>query len=131
MSRSRSQQLSRAQFDIMSIVWDKGEATIAEVLREINSGRKQKLRRSTIQVQMYRLEEKGWLTHKERDRTFFFRAVRSREEAQADIAVDMTKQVFGGSCADLVKCLFKHRNISSDEISRIRQLLDKEKRAKK
>lgn len=130
MGRSRSPKLSKAQFDIMSVVWSKGEATIAEVLREINSGRKQKLRRSTIQIQMYRLEDKGWLTHKEEGRTFVFRALRSREEAQADIAVDMTKQVFDGSCAELVKCLFKHKKISSDEISRIRRLIDKEKRSK-
>ena len=81
------------------------------------------MRRTTIQVQMSRLEKKGWLTHRSMGRTFYFRALRDRDEARATIARHVTKRVFGGSCADLIKCLFNHEKISPDEIERLRKLL--------
>jgi len=121
-------KLSPAQFAIMTVVWDKGETTVNEVLKEINSRRRKKLYRTTILVQMLRLETKGWLTHRKEGRMFYFQASRSREDVQAEIAAEVIGEVFGGSCAELVKCLFDHGRISREEIGQIRGLLDWVKR---
>ena len=127
MEHPNSASLSAAQFDIMSVVWDQGEVTIAMVLKAINEKRRKKLRRTTIQVQMSRLEKKGWLTHRAQGRTFYYRASRDREEVLAMIAGDVTNRIFGGSCADLVKCLFDQKKISVEEIQRLRKVLDQVK----
>lgn len=127
MNKVNSPPLSNAQFDIMSLVWEEGEITIAQVLHAINARRRKKLRRTTIQVQMARLEKKGWLTHKKIGRTYLYRALREREQALAAIAGDVTSRVFKGSCADLVKCLFDHKKISPEEIKRLRKVLDQAK----
>jgi predicted transcriptional regulator len=127
MKNANSTLLSAAQFDIMSVVWDRGEVTINQVLKAINEKRRKKLRRTTIQVQMSRLEKKGWLTHRTVGRTFCYRASRDREEALGMIAGDVTNRIFGGSCAELVKCLFDQNKISGDEIQRLRKVLDQVK----
>jgi predicted transcriptional regulator len=127
MKDANSAPLSVAQFEIMSVVWQRGEATISQVCAAINDKRKKKLRRTTIQVQMSRLEKKGWLHHKTAGRTFVYQAIRSREEALAMIAGDVTNRIFGGSCAELVKCLFNQKKISLHEIQRIRKVLDQAK----
>ncbi len=127
MGKKLPPPLSDAQFEIMSVIWNKGEATINEVLEEVNAARQDSLRRTTIQVQMSRLEKKGWLTHRSAGRTFYFRPLRDREEARAAIAGRVTRRIFGGSCADLVKCLFSHEKISRREIERLRELLENAK----
>ena len=124
MQNNHTDRLSDAQLEIMEVVWDRGEASIAEVLASVNGRRKKKLRRTTIQVQMNRLEKKGWLTHRVEGRTYRYEALRPREEALAAIADDVTHRVFGGSCADLVKCLHDHKKINASEIRRLRKLLD-------
>jgi len=62
MSSRRSRNLSPANLEIMKVVWEKSEVTVNEVFEVINSRRRHKLRCTTIQVQMKRLEGYGWLT---------------------------------------------------------------------
>jgi len=123
MKNTPSEQLSAAQYEIMEVIWAQGEATVNQVLEAINKTRKKKLRRTTIQVQMTRLEKKGWLSHKAESRTYNYYAMLERDHAQAFIANDVTNRIFGGSCADLIKCLFNNKKVSSSEIKHIKKIL--------
>ena len=42
----------------MNIIWDRGEATVAEVWKTLSGRRKRA--RNTVQTTIARLEEKGW-----------------------------------------------------------------------
>ena len=59
MSRSTQPPLSEAQLEIMNVVWDRGEATVAEVWKALAARRK--VARNTVQTMIARLEERGWL----------------------------------------------------------------------
>ena len=120
-------KLTDPEFEIMKIVWDRGKATINEVLDAVNSLNNRNLKRTTIQVQMKRLEEKGWLTHHEEGRNFIYQSTRDREEVSREITSDIKKRIFDGSYASLVKALFHGADISSEEIERIRKILDEHK----
>ena len=74
MAKKRDRKLSPANLEIMKVVWEKGEVTINEVVAVINARRKNKIRRTTVQVQMNRLEDYGWLKHTERGRTYVYTA---------------------------------------------------------
>ena len=52
--------LSEAQLEIMNLVWDQGEVTVADVWKAL--AKRRKLARNTMQTMIVRLEEKGWLT---------------------------------------------------------------------
>ena len=117
-------KLTDPEFEIMKIVWDRGNVTINEVLETVNSKNNRDLRRTTIQVQMKRLEEKGWLTHREEGRNFLYQATRGREEVSREITSDLKKRIFDGSYANMVKALFQGSDVNSDEIKRIRKILD-------
>jgi predicted transcriptional regulator len=43
----------------MNAVWNSGELTVTEIMNQVNKNNKRNLTRSTIQVQVGRLEEKG------------------------------------------------------------------------
>ena len=73
MAKTDSSPLTDAQREIMEIVWERGEATVSEV-RDALAQRRQ-LARNTVQTMIVRLEEKGWLKHREQGRTFVYSAL--------------------------------------------------------
>ena len=117
-------KLSDANFEIMETVWKKGESTVLDVMHELNSRRKSKLKRASVQVMLTRLEKYGWVTHREEGRTFYYRALREKNSALRDILKDLKDRVFRGSDRELVKCLFEESEVSSAELDRIASLLE-------
>lgn len=122
-TKKQSRKLSPANLEIMKAVWEKGEVTINDVVEAINAKRKNKIRRTTVQVQMNRLEEYGWLRHTEEGRTFVYSAVVEKQKTRRDILEDIKNRVFGGSRAELVKCLIEDADVSPEEIKELRALL--------
>ena len=118
-------KLSPSEFEVMEALWaSEVELTITGVLQAVNAARDAPLKRATVQVHLRRLEDKGWLTHREDDRRFYYRPTASRDAASADLARDLTERVFDGSCSQLVRCLFEQDEISEAEIERLRALID-------
>ncbi|MCP4711249.1 MAG: BlaI/MecI/CopY family transcriptional regulator [Planctomycetes bacterium] len=117
-------RLTPAEFEIMDVIWDGGEATVTGVMNQINGAGERTFSRSTIQVQMQRLAEKGWLEQKGEGKTFFYTATVERSEASASIAEDVKKRVFGDSCAELVRTLLDNSSISSSDIAALKELIN-------
>ena len=121
--KKRNRKLSPANLEIMKVVWDKVDVTINDVSDAINAKRKNKIRRTTVQVQMSRLEDYGWLKHTEKGRTYVYSAVVEKHKTRREILEDIKNRVFGGSRAELVKCLIEDSDVSSEEIKELRALL--------
>jgi predicted transcriptional regulator len=124
MNKNKAANLSPANFEIMKIVWEKGEVTINDVVDAINAKREDELRRTTIQVQMNRLEDYGWLKHRKEGRTFYYTAVKEKQKTRRDIVMDIKERVFSGSHTELVKCLVDGSDLKPKDIKELRQLLD-------
>ena len=117
-------KLAAAEFEIMSAVWKSGESTVTEIMNTVNADTGKTLARSTIQMQIFRLEEKGWLQRREDGNKFYFSSTASKKQASAMIADNVRKTFFGGSCTELVKALFSGREeISEEELADLRQII--------
>jgi predicted transcriptional regulator len=125
MAKIKPRKLSPANLEIMKIIWEKGVVTVNDVVEAINAKRKNKLRRTTIQVQMGRLEEYGWLNHRKEGRTYFYSPVTEKQKTRQDIINDIKNRVFGGSRAELVKCLLEDEKVTTEEINELKTLLKK------
>jgi BlaI family penicillinase repressor len=121
--------LSEAQLEIMNLVWDRGEATVAEVWKALSARRK--LARNTVQTMMVRLEEKGWLTSQTDEHAFRYRAAVPREAVQGMMVRRLLDSAFGGSAEGLVMALLDGRGISRVEADRVRALIQGEEEARK
>jgi predicted transcriptional regulator len=110
--------LSDVQLEIMNIVWDHGECGVADVWKILADRRG--VARNTVQTLMVRLEEKGWLTHRE-DGGYLYSATVAREDAQRQSVQRMVDTVFAGSAEDLVLTLFSSGTVSKEELERIRK----------
>lgn len=123
MGKKHPRKLSPANLEIMKVIWEKGEVTVNEVVQAINSKRKDKVRRTTIQVQLNRLEEYGWLLHREEGRAYIYSAVIEKQKTKRAILEDIKNRVFGGSRAELVQCLLEDKGVTAEEIRELRELL--------
>ena len=115
--------LSEAQTEIMNVVWEHGEATLAQVCTALAVRRE--LARNTVQTQLTRLVEKGWLLHRSEGKAFYYRATVPREEARSRVVKRLVDAVFEGSAEGLVMTLLDGRKLSKEEANRIRALIER------
>jgi BlaI family transcriptional regulator, penicillinase repressor len=121
--------LSEAQLEIMNVVWDRGEATVAEVWKAL-SGRRS-VARNTVQTMIARLEEKGWLRHREEGAAFTYQATRPREATLRQLVRRVVRTAFGGSAEGLVLALVEDEGLTAEEAQRIREIIDRAERAER
>jgi predicted transcriptional regulator len=123
MSKKRIElpELTPAQGEIMDIVWERGEVSASEVRMIL--ARTRAVARNTVRTLLERMEEKGWLTHREDGRTFLYRAVYARQTTIGQRVHEVVETVCGGSAETLVNALLDYRGLSSGELDRIRQML--------
>ena len=114
--------LSQSQREIMEIVWDRGEVSAIEV-RAILSA-KRDLAKNTVRTLLERMEDKGWLTHREDGRTYLYAAAQPREASIGQKVLEVVEHLCGGSPETLVAALLDYRGLRPAELKRIRQLLD-------
>jgi len=114
--------LSAAQLEIMSIVWEAQPVTVAEVWRRLSALRP--VARNTVQTMMKRLADKGWLRHSRRRNAFVYTAAIGRTKTVGSILTSVVNAAFAGSSEKLVMALLDTRDVSSDELARIRKMID-------
>ena len=115
--------LSDAQTEIMNAVWERGEATLTQVCADLAPRRE--LARNTVQTQLARLVEKGWLLPRAEGKAFFYRPTVGRDDARSRVVERLVDAVFGGSAEGLVMTLLDGRKLSKDEADRIRALIER------
>ena len=114
-------ELTPAQGEIMEIVWGRVEVSASEVRQVLSKTRK--VARNTVRTLLERMEEKGWIDHREDGRTFLYSAARPRQATIGQKVQEIVETVCGGSPEALVTALLDYRGLNSGELERIRQML--------
>src|SRR5579883_1770460 len=91
--------LSPGQLEIIDVIWQQGEATVAEVWKALSARRK--VARNTVLTMLTRLEEKGWLARKADAHAHVYRATVARETTLGTMLDQLVETAFGGSTAGL------------------------------
>jgi BlaI family penicillinase repressor len=113
--------LTRRELDIMSVLWRRSRATVAEVRDDLADD----LAYPTVHTMLRVLEGKGYVGHTVEGRAFRFHALVEQDEA-ADSALDrLVAKIYHGSRELLMSRLLADEDISPDELRRIKKLLEK------
>ncbi|HFA47783.1 MAG TPA: BlaI/MecI/CopY family transcriptional regulator [Bacteroidetes bacterium] len=109
-------QLTKAEEEIMHIIWRLGRCIVSDILKEIKreSG---KPPHSTISSIVRILESKGFLSHKAYGRTYEYFPIVSKEDYTKKTLNKLVSNYFGGSMSKLVSFLVKEEKIDMDELS--------------
>jgi predicted transcriptional regulator len=112
------------ELDVMAVLWDLGSGTVAEVQERLPDD----LAYTTVLTILRTLEEKGRVRHEEEGRAYRYYAIVGREEAGANAVRRLLRKVFRGSPEMLLTHLVAERGLTSDQIGRMKALLDKRMR---
>lgn len=122
-SNTKKLPLSRAQREVMEIVWDQGEVTVQDVTKRLNDARP--VARNTVRTLMERMESKGWLSHRNEGRSYVYQSTVPREESLGQRVMEMVEKACGGNPEKLMMALLDYRGLSDEESQRIRTMLEK------
>jgi predicted transcriptional regulator len=123
MAKADVTPLTETQREIMQIVWQRGEVTVSQVRQALVT--KRGVARNTVQTMIVRLEEKGWLRHRQVGRTFVYSAARPKTTSLGAKVVQLVDRFFAGSPEEMVTALIEYRGLSPAEAERIRTMIDR------
>ena len=113
--------LTDRELDIMTVLWDAGACTVAEVRQKLDDD----VTHNTVQKLLSILEEKGHVRHEEEGKAHRFYAVTKREAASNGAVRRVVDRLFGGSEAMLVAHLASGGRMDRAEVEELRQTLDR------
>lgn len=119
---SESTSLTELQIDLLDVLWERGEASTADICEAVEPRRGLAL--STVATLLSRLEKKGVVAHRKEGRQYVYRAMVSRGEVRRSKVRDLTRSLFDGDPAALVQHLVAAHEVDGGELDRIRSLLD-------
>ncbi len=112
--------LTDRELDIMSVLWDRGPSTVAEVREALSDP----LAHNTVATMLTILENKGHVDHVEEGRAYRFHALLARDEAGRGAFARLVETVFAGSAEMLITHFVSDTRLTRTELERIRALLD-------
>lgn len=116
---------SRRERQIMDVVFAKGEATVNQVCAEIPDAPTD----MAVRRMMHILEEKGHLRRRQEGREVVYLPVQSKARAGLNALQGVLDTFFGGSLDEaLTAHLTKKEGITSDQLARMRSLIDRAKK---
>ena len=123
MARKRSIDLTQTELRLMEIIWQKGKATVSEVVEALAGPSGPAY--NTVLTTMTILERKGYLRHTapKTGRAFVYHAAVSRHKASGNAVRHLLSRFFGGSAEALVLNLIEDRKLSEAELKRVREML--------
>jgi BlaI family transcriptional regulator, penicillinase repressor len=121
MARRASPTLTDGEARLMRVLWDKHEATVAEVTDALTG--KKPVHYSTVQTMLRILEEKGYVTHQKTGRAFTYRPLVDQQQARKRAMRHLVSALFNNSPSQLVLNVLEDDRIDPDELDRLKQLI--------
>lgn len=122
MARKKSPNLTETELKLMEVLWSKGASTVADVVTALPSDPPTAY--STALTMLRILEKKGYVRHAKSGRAFVYEPVVDRVQARRNVLRYVLDRFFGNSPEALVLNLIEDREITSDEMTRIKQMID-------
>jgi predicted transcriptional regulator len=106
----------------MRLLWERGEATVAEVHTALHEERG--LAPTTIATMLVKMEKKGVVAHRAEGRRFVYRPTVTEPEVTRTMVGQLARHLFGGSATALASHLIAEHEIEADELARLKRLIE-------
>jgi predicted transcriptional regulator len=117
----KSETLTEAELRLMEVLWQKGSATVQEVLDALPE--KPALAYNSVLTTIRVLENKGYVEHTKDGRAHVYVPVMERQEATRSEIRHLVTRFFKDSHELLVLNILEDEGIEAKELKRLRQLL--------
>lgn len=122
MARSKSATLTEAELRIMNVLWERGSATVHEVLDALPAEAAPAYNSVLTIIRI--LENKGYVRHVKDRRAHVYTPKVNREDATRFEVRHLVSRFFGNSRERLVLNILEDASMDADELARLRKLLE-------
>ncbi|MEO8274966.1 MAG: BlaI/MecI/CopY family transcriptional regulator [Thermoanaerobaculia bacterium] len=121
VKKGQKVQLSELQLAIMRVLWERQEATTAEVTAALEAERG--LAHTTVATLLTRLEKRGVVAQRRDSRTWIYRTLLSESEVRRSMVAELVASLFSGDSAELLAHLVREDEIHPGDLQRVRERL--------
>ncbi len=122
MARKKSPTLTEAEVRLMDVLWERGEATVSDVVDALGDP---PLAYNTVLTTMRILERKGYVAHRAAGRAFVYSPTIDRDQARSSVIDYVVSRFFDNSPRALMLKLLDAGDIGEAEAVRLKALLER------
>ena len=123
MARSKTEQLTPLELEIMHVLWETGAANVQTVQQKL----KRDLAYTTVQTMLNILHKKGKAKRTLKDRAYFYKPAVSRKQVVSKHVADIVDRLFGGSAESLVMSLVETSQLTPETLRRLHEMLEEKR----
>ncbi len=113
--------VTELQLCVLRVLWDQGEASVAEVHEILKDERG--LAITTVATMLTRLEKRGLVSHRSRGRTFIYRARVDESKLRTGMVREFTERLFGGDVSALMSHLLTSGQMAEGDLARVKDMI--------
>ena len=126
MARTKSDNLTPLELEIMHVLWMEGPANVQTVQQHLA----RELAYTTVQTMLNILHRKGKVKRTLKDRAYLYKPVVSRSQVVGQHMSDIVDRLFGGSAESLVMSLLETKHLTPKKLARLQKLLEENREEK-
>jgi BlaI family transcriptional regulator, penicillinase repressor len=122
MARKQSDTLTQAELRLMDVLWEKGEATVNEVMEALPQD--PPLAYNTVLTTLRILERKGYVRHQKNSRAFMFTPLVDHRQASQSAVSQVVSRFFRNSPKALVLRVLEDQKIEPRQLQRLKNMIE-------
>lgn len=123
---SKKHHLAELQMAILQVLWNRTEATVAEVREGLAPVRN--LAYTTVGTMLTKMENNGQVNHRSDGRVNIYSAAVGPDQVKTTMVSDLASRLFAGNVTDLVCHLLDGCEVSREELAELRKLIRSKER---
>jgi BlaI family penicillinase repressor len=112
---------SDLEMQILSVLWERGDSTVREVLEAMPDGKKRAY--TSILSVMQVMEKKGLLKHSNRGAAHVYKPAVNKKKIIQPFMKKVLNEVFGGKPSAMMQALLTETSIDHDEMAQIKEVI--------
>lgn len=127
----KSENLSKAELDVMAVLWQLGRATVADVQAELAKMRpdEKAFAYTTVATHLNRMLEKGAVSATKKGRSLLFEPTEKRSDFRQSRLSALVRQFFDGRPSSLASQFIEQNSFTSEELDELRRLIDEKRQS--
>ena len=114
-------ELSRAELEVMKVLWERKRATVKEV-QEVRADKEWGY--TTVMTLLVRIYDKGYLKRGKEGMAYVYEPKVSEHKTMGRIVNEFVERVFDGALGPLVNYIAESKDLSPKEIEQLKELAE-------
>ncbi len=114
---------SDLELQVLAVLWQRGEATVRDVLTALPDGRPRAY--TTVLSTLQTMERKGLVTGRKEGSANLYAPVAARQAVLGPLLRRLVRHAFGGQPTAAMQCLLEEAQLDADELAHLKRLIEK------